>query len=82
MPISAIASSAPKLINTDKITNAALTGLKEESIGNHLIKHESVDNMKNEHKLGGNTNDYIELYLTPKEIKWYKSQGYIVKDIV
>ena len=82
MPISAIASSAPKLINTDKITNAALTGLKEESIGNHLIKHESVDNMKNEHKLGGNTNNYIELDLTPEEIEWYRKGGYVVEDIV
>jgi hypothetical protein len=30
---------------------------------------------------GGSTNDYIDTELTPDEIEWYKSQGYIVEEL-
>jgi hypothetical protein len=30
---------------------------------------------------GGSTNDYIDTELTPEEIEWYKSQGYIVEEL-
>ena len=33
-------------------------------------------------KKGGMTNDYMELDLTLPEIKWYRSQGYTIEDIV
>jgi hypothetical protein len=56
MSVASLATLKPKLIDTQKITNEALIGLQEESIGTHAIKHEATAEMENEHKLGGNMN--------------------------
>jgi hypothetical protein len=56
MSVGSLATLKPKLIDTQKITNEALMGLREEGIGTHAVKHEVTANTENEHKLGGNMN--------------------------
>jgi len=48
--------------------------------GEKVLEHVKTYNLNQKQK-GGITNDYVELDLTPKEVKRYKERGYIVEEI-
>ena len=58
--------------------NKVNTNLGKTLFNNRGIGYEGLEAI---FKQGGSTNNYTEAELTPKEIEWYKSQGYIVEEL-